>query len=531
MKHLLIASIFFLGLFYLTSCSSGVSTQPEMNIIYNDTIPLQDKIKFILTSNNLTRLGLNADQQQLIQDFYGKRDFVPLWINDSTLNESGKTLTISIKKSMHFGIPEKRMHFITNDEKLNWIEREIYLTAQASTLIGDLNNGFLYPGEQEFRIKRFDKLDSLDFYKERYAKNLDSIFIKQGVIDTNYQQLANQLYKYCEKYPIDKTKFNVCSEDVDSLKAHTESKKALISKGYLTLENKDDPNEFKKALFTFQEHNGLTKKKYINSYTATCLNESTYSKVIRACYALERYRWQIQRPKKFVYINIPEYILRFYHDDTLRVSHKIIVGKVETPTPTLSSKIYEIISFPYWTVPQSIATNEILPAVKNNSGYLSKNNYKIYGKSGEINPSSVSWSKINGGFPYKIVQSPGNSNSLGIIKFEFHNKFGVYLHDTPNKNLFNRDIRAFSHGCMRCKDPVDLAKMILDYDSIPNKRNYYSRDSLDTLVMKSVHEELKLVSPIPIYVEYVTVTIGVEFPVFHYDIYRKEEEIISFLSN
>jgi murein L,D-transpeptidase YcbB/YkuD len=129
------------------------------------------------------------------------------------------------------------------------------------------------------------------------------------------------------------------------------------------------------------------------------------------------------------------------------------------------------------------------------------------------------------------MQQPGKSNSLGLIKFEFHNKYGVYLHDTPNKNLFNRDIRAFSHGCMRCQNPLDLAKLILDYDSVPNKRNYFTRDSLDTLIKTSKHQELKLVSGIPIYVEYVSVTIGEEFPVFHFDIYRKEEDIISFLSN
>jgi murein L,D-transpeptidase YcbB/YkuD len=502
-----------------------------MNIIYNDTIPLKDKIKYILNKDNLTRLGFNDDQQKVLQDFYSKRNYSPLWINDSTLNESGKAMDLSVKKSMHFGIPDKRLHFTKNDDKLNWVEREVYLTAQISGLISDLNNGFLFPDKQEFKDKKLEKLDSLEFFKEKYVKCLDSIFISQGVSDTNYQKLSQQLYRFCEKYPLNAKTFNVCSEEKDSLKAYTETKKALIFKGYLDSAKIDDPKQFKLALFTFQEHNGLTKQKYINSYTAECLNESTYSKVIRACYALERLRWQIQKPKKFININIPEYLLRFYHDDTLRATHKVIVGKVGTPTPTLASKIYEIVSFPYWTVPQSIASNEILPAVKKNSAYLNKNNYRIYGKSGEISPSSVNWSKIKGGFPYRIVQDPGKSNSLGIVKFEFHNKYGVYLHDTPSKNLFNRDIRAFSHGCMRCKDPVDLAKLILDYDSIPNKRNYYTRDSLDTLITKTIHEELKLISPIPIYVEYVTVTVGEDYPIFHFDIYRKEKEIITFLSN
>ncbi len=515
----------------MSSCSSGKSSKPEMDILLNDSIPIHDKIKFILNDDNLSRLGFNNEQKDSLKQFYEKRNFAPLWINDSTLTEFGKALEATLQKSIFFGIPEKRLRLTSNLNQLNWVEKEVCITAQTSFLIGDLNDGFLIPGEQVFKSKRFDKLDSIERFKSKYANFPDSIFINQGISDSNYQKLAGQLYRFCNSFPLDKTKFNVCSEDIDSLKAYTEAKKALLSKGYLLAQNESNEKEFKTALMKFQEHNGLKKQKYINDYTAKCLNESTYNKVIRACYALERLRWQIKRPKKYIQVNIPEYVLRFYHDDTLRAIHKVIVGKVETPTPTLASKIYEIVSMPYWTVPQSIATNEILPAVKHNIGYLYKNNFKIYGKSGEINPYSVNWSKITGGFPYKIIQQPGKSNSLGLIKFEFHNTYGVYLHDTPNKNLFNRDIRAFSHGCMRCQNPLDLAKLILDYDSVPNKRNYYTRDSLDTLINTSKHQELKLVSGIPIYVEYISVTIGEEFPIFHFDIYRKEEDIISFLSN
>ncbi len=530
-NRLVIAFIFFLSFFHLSSCSSGNSSKPEIDILLNDSIPIQDKIKFILNDDNLTRLGFNNEQKDSLKHFYEKRNFAPLWINDSTLTEFGKALEASLQKSIFFGIPEKRMRLTSNLNQLNWVEKEVCITAQTAFLIGDLNDGFLMPGEQAFKFKKFNKLDSIAGFKSKYANFPDSIFLNQGISDTNYQKLADQLYRFCNSFPLDKTKFNVCSEDVDSLKAHTEAKKALLSKGYLLAQNENNEKEFKIALLKFQEHNGLKKQKFINDYTAKCLNESTYNKVIRACYALERLRWQIKRPKKYIQVNIPEYALRFYHDDTLRATHKVIVGKVETPTPTLASKIYEMVSLPYWTVPQSIATNEILPAVKNNVGYLHKNNFKIYGKSGEVNPYAVNWSKINAGFPYKIMQQPGKSNSLGLIKFEFHNKYGVYLHDTPNKNLFNRDIRAFSHGCMRCQNPLDLAKLILDYDSVPNKRNYFTRDSLDTLIKTSKHQELKLVSGIPIYVEYVSVTIGEEFPVFHFDIYRKEEDIISFLSN
>ncbi len=530
-KNLFLLFIFFITIGQIQSCSSGKSHKPEIDIIQNDTIPIQDKIKFVLRTENLNLLGFDSEQQLELNIFYEKRGYNPLWINDSNLNINGKSFESTVMHSEFYGIPNKRIHFTHNDKSLNWVQKEVYLTAQIVLMLNDLNNGFMVPHELQFKPKKFHNLDSLEHLKNRYTNYPDSLFFIQGVPDTNYLKLKNQLYRFCKAYPIDKTSFNVCTQDKDSFYALTETKKALISKGYLSEINSLNETEYKKALFTFQEHNGLNKKQYIDEYTSKCLNESTYKKVLRTCYALERYRWNDTRPKKCIYINIPEYLLRFYHDDTIRATHKVITGKTENPTPTLSSKIYKIITYPYWTVPQSIANKEILPAVKGNVAYLRKNNFKIYGKSGEINPYTVKWAKLSSTFPYKIVQDPGVGNSLGIVKFDFHNKYGVYLHDTPSKKLFKKDIRAFSHGCIRCENPLELAKLILDYDSIPVKRNYFTRDSLDTLIHLQKHQEIKLISSIPIFIEYTTVTCGNEFPIFHFDIYRKEEKILSFLSD
>ena len=112
----------------------------------------------------------------------------------------------------------------------------------------------------------------------------------------------------------------------------------------------------------------------------------------------------------------------------------------------------------------------------------SLHSFKIFKNDLEIKPASVNWAKYST-FPYKLRQEFGPTNSLGILKFEFHNKYGVYLHDTPNKNLFSNDIRAFSHGCMRCEFPIKLAKLILDYDSIKGIRNPITADSLDSFYL------------------------------------------------
>jgi murein L,D-transpeptidase YcbB/YkuD len=290
-----------------------------------------------------------------------------------------------------------------------------------------------------------------------------------------------------------------------------------------------DSLEVSKKLKLFQLENGLTNDGKLGENTIYALNESTYEKLLRASLSLDRFRSATKNPKKFVRVNIPEFKLYFYADDTLRNIHRIIVGKQTNPTPQLESKIHRIICHPYWKVPQSIANKEILPAQKANRNYLTKNHYKIYkGQNQEVDPYSVNWGGRSS-MPYTVIQQPGSHNSLGIIKFEFNNSFSVYVHDTPKKSLFNTIFRSYSHGCMRCEKPVELAKAMLTYDSIPRKRNPYKADTLDTLLSQINHLSIRLLEPIPIYVVYETVAAERNSLIFHLDLYRREEELVKLL--
>jgi murein L,D-transpeptidase YcbB/YkuD len=222
----------------------------------------------------------------------------------------------------------------------------------------------------------------------------------------------------------------------------------------------------------------------------------------------------------------------FYVHDSLKRIHHIVIGKTTNQTPQLESKIRSIVVFPFWKVPYSIASKEILPAVKRNAGYMAKNNYKIYRNDHEVNPYGVNWKAIKeNSFPYQVIQQPGPGNSLGIIKFEFHNSYSVYVHDTPSKSLFKTDVRSYSHGCMRCEKPVDLAKTILDYDSVRRKRNDITADSLDSLLIDAKNYTIKLKNTIPIYVEYNTVVADRKQLIFHIDIYKREEEYLKIMKD
>jgi len=348
-------------------------------------------------------------------------------------------------------------------------------------------------------------------------------------LDTNYQFIANGLLEYSSHYKLDTATFKIESIKNDSLFAEEKTRKSLFSKGYL-FEEQPDSLTFISALKLFQEHNGLKPDGKIGNYTAIALSESTKNKLMRAAISMEKWRWKLDYPEKYVQINIPEYLLRLYMEDTLRSVKHIIVGKVENKTPELESKIRQIVIYPYWVVPQSITSKEILPKVKQNVNYLAKNNYKIFRKDIEVDPKTVKWDKVKDNtFPYKVRQEYGPNNSLGIIKFEFHNKYSVYIHDTPNRGLFANDIRSYSHGCMRLQDPVELAKMILDKDSIHKKRNELTSLSMDSLFIVGENYKINLRDPIPIFVEYKTVTATRDAFVFHPDIYLRDEKYIQLM--
>lgn len=260
------------------------------------------------------------------------------------------------------------------------------------------------------------------------------------------------------------------------------------------------------------------------------LNESSLRKVERILLAMDKIRDRKIRPEKYIYINIPEYKLRYYVDSKIKSEHKIIVGKIITQTPELESKLRKIVFYPFWNVPYSISSKEILPNIKKDSSYLKNHNYELFKNKNKLNPDSVDWTKIyQNSFPFKVRQKPGFTNSLGIVKFDFYNKFSVYFHDTPSKYLFNTYVRSYSHGCMRTENPVHLAREILDNDKRGWKFNTYI-DSLDSILNRRTNHEIKLLSPIPVFIEYQTVSRTKNNIASYIDIYSRDDEYIKIMN-
>ncbi|WPV64623.1 L,D-transpeptidase family protein [Chitinophaga sp. LS1] len=195
------------------------------------------------------------------------------------------------------------------------------------------------------------------------------------------------------------------------------------------------------------------------------LNISVEKRLYELKHALNTWRWLdcIQQEQPVIIVNIPAANLFYICKDSVLFYTRCIVGKAATPSIPLASSVHEVILFPYWNVPRSIAVNELLPAIQSAPlDYLDYGNYQVLDKAGKVlDPSTIKWQQLNSrNFPYTLRQLFGCDNSLGIIKLNFFSPYSTYLHDTPNKSYFMFNSRYFSHGCIRVEDVDSLAEML-----------------------------------------------------------------------
>lgn len=525
MKALLTISL----LLILISCNENKSNNAfEIIPFENDTIPVVDKMKMALELDYLSSIGISGNTAEYLISYYQQRNFAPKWVNDTMINNHGELIQPILKNHYQIGIPENKL---ATYNSANYIQDEIFITLTLSQAIDGLQNGFINFNDTTNRptsLVQYTKLDSLSDFN--YEEDLRYQFIKYGPVDTTYDVLSKGLIALYDKYPIDTNTFELESIKYDSLYAVEKARKALVSKGYLN-DTISDSTQIIEGLKVFQIENGLKDDGVIGKYTSQSLNESTKHKIQRIILALDKNRSHSEFPEKYIRINIPEYKLRFFINDSLKSEHNLVVGKYENQTPELTAKLRKIVVYPFWNVPYSISSKEILPSLKRSASYLEKHNYKLFKKDEEINPYDVNWKKIRqNAFPYKVQQQPGPKNSLGIIKFDFYNTHSVYFHDTPSKGLFGADVRAYSHGCMRTQNPVDLARLILERDETKRKKNDLIADSLDSLLVLEENYEIKLIDPIPIFIEYVSVVRDGERMIIYLDIYGRDEEYIKIMN-
>lgn len=230
-----------------------------------------------------------------------------------------------------------------------------------------------------------------------------------------------------------------------------------------------DPALYDEALVTaveaFQKANGLSSDGVVGSRTVAVLNGAHRDVEGEIIANMEMWRWMPRDlSQDYVFVNIPEFKVRVFRHGQKVHEARVVVGKTTNQTPVFSGEMQYLVVNPYWHVPESIKVKEMLPEIQADpAGYFSRHGYEVTWDGQVIDPTRVIWDE-NAVKAVGIRQVPGEANALGHIKFMFPNQHAVYLHDTPLRSLFNRDVRAFSHGCVRVDDPMAFADAVLQGD-------------------------------------------------------------------
>lgn len=224
-----------------------------------------------------------------------------------------------------------------------------------------------------------------------------------------------------------------------------------------------------RGLLRFQMRHGIGATGRMDAATAAAMNVPLEDRLRTLLVNMERLRWvpDEQAPDQIL-VNVPEFRMHVFEDGREAWAMNVVVGAEATRTVIFSNALSSIVFAPYWNIPQSIVRGEILPAVKRNRGYLDRKNMEVLIGDKVVPASSIDWSKYTTGVPFTIRQKPGPGNALGQVKFLFPNAYSIYFHDTPAKDKFNYDRRAFSHGCIRLGEPAKLAGYLLRNDSTWN---------------------------------------------------------------
>ena len=280
------------------------------------------------------------------------------------------------------------------------------------------------------------------------------------------------------------------------------------------------------AVKAFQQRHGLAADGVIGKTTLTQLQVTPAARVRQIELALERLRWTpLMQGPRMVVINIPEFVLRAYEVQGERIQIKqemrVVVGKaLDTRTPLFDEDMRFIEFSPYWNIPPSIARAETVPRLRRDPGYLAREGMEFVSAGGRVDRmvSAGLLSAVLAG-QSRIRQRPGPKNALGDIKFVFPNSDNIYLHHTPATQLFNRDRRDFSHGCIRVEHPVELAKFILK--DMPE----WTQDRIQKAMSRGESATLKLTEPVPVVIAYGTALVKDGRTFFFEDIYGLDRQL------
>ena len=553
-----IPTFIFCGLVFI-SCKE--KAKPVEKVIVVAPEKMDDQVRSLIRNYldySLSEKGKIDDSTFLYQlpilvDLYKQKLFAPQWSSSQKWLTQGDSLLLFIENAKLYGLFPTDYHFrqlsmvkklFTADafkdkatrDAASWARADLMLSDALISIFHDIKLGRL-PNDsitlrrdsvltEEFIFSKFNAAAS--------GLSLDVIVSTLEPKHKGYRELKEAVRNFLDKAdfnPIVPISFpNKNREELKGAVAKRLFETGFIDSSFAGI----DSLRLVSVLKKFQKDKKLTVDGKIGAQTVRMLNLSDQDKFNHIAITMDRYKMlPDSMPQKYIWVNIPSYSLQLINDDTLVLSSKVVVGKPITRSPVLTSAVSEIITYPQWNIPASIVEKEIIPGMKKDTGYLRKKGFMLLNSQNEeVSPDSVQWAKYKKTIPYKVIQGSGDDNALGVLKFNFPNKYSVYLHDTNQRSFFSNDSRALSHGCVRVQEWEKMAFYIMnnENDSTIKKRpNQITIDSMTHwLVIKEKHS-IPLRKKIPVFIRYFTCEVNNGQISFFEDIYDEDKKMIDLL--
>ena len=481
------------------------------------SIDSTDVVRFFKKYPNLKK------HQSDVNALYKKRNYTSIWFDKKGLIEFANLLYSKVNQLEEEGLKsqiayKEKIDAVfndTNSDDLPQIETELMLSSM-----------YVFYAKKVYKGIDIEKTDEMGWFLPRknlsYENLLDSLLVDPKLLSKNEQQLFGQYYKLREvlkRYrqiekngewnPIAIDSLERVFKPKDSSKTIGQIRQRLAVTGDLKLDSKSNvyDAELMAGILNYKKRNGYKTDYLIASKHIQRMN-IPIEKYIKTIIAnMERCRWidpKLTIADEHIIINIPSYKLFYKKDGVNILESKILVGKNMTETVVLSSNITKIVFSPYWNIPKSIVENELKDLMTLNEDYMTIHN--------------IEW---NNGNPR---QKPGPRNSLGLVKFVFPNSDDIYLHDTPSKDLFQYEYRAYSHGCINIEKAKELALLILKDD--PD----WPIERINEAMKGEKETPYILKKKIPIHIGYFTAWVNDSGEInFYNDIYIRDERLAELL--
>lgn len=413
--------------------------------------------------------------------FWNLHDYVTTYEDDSSLKDK------KLQKKMDRLIAEDELSVSASDK--NYVNTELTLTQHfIMYMLSNFEKGYVKRKEMERFIprKKEDPIALADSLVNK--KHKDDKYFED--VNESYKGLKDQLGNYLTiaknggwpqintvKKPLKK---GITSPDIAIIK------KRLMISGDLSVN--DTSQVFNDTLVTavknFQARHGFSETGFISDSLIKEMNVPVTKRVEQLLMNMDRMRWLANNPSgNLIVVNIPEFVLHVYEGKQKAFDIDVVVGKEGHNTMMFNGDLNQVVFSPYWNVPPSIVAKEILPAIEKNPNYIAKENMEITGN--------------DDGLPV-VRQKPGAGNALGKVKFLFPNSFNIYFHDTPAKSLFEKDKRAYSHGCIRLREPEKFANYVL------RNQPEWTPEKISEAMNSGDEKYVKVKDPIPVVITYYT---------------------------